>query len=549
MAGGARRNTGWAVPLVLGALVVLFVALGRTPATSASDVTVNGDAAMWYCSRESDPQCQPGVAEINLAFETRNKWLADLYDYDIPDHIRVKVQDLTVRLNVRADAVFDEEEEVFLYRDENDDGVYSSSDVRLARGLLKGKRIVFEDLNQVLGENVANEYATTELRLFMVRDDGGFPDVMTLDGEEEVRVALFKDVQVGARDLVASNRSIATEGALADRSLFDRVDLVNQSRDEVVDRYEGLAPGAAANEIILGPGRIEIAEDVVIASGLAVSVQPGTELWLAAGKSLISYSPMTLEGTATDPITIRNLDPAPFGVVGVIGSMLETEPTVLRHVHASGGSETEINGAYLSGMVSIYRNPKVIVENSTFEGAAADDGLNIKYGEISMQNNVFRGNSADAFDGDFVTGTVSLNLFEGNGNDAIDVSGSTISVEANTVRLSGDKGISIGEASTVEVISNLIDQCSIGIEVKDRSAAMVYNNAIVGSTTVGINAYVKKSFFGEPSIEYYDNAIVGSATTVSGLVDVGQLASNVTEGDLKDLRQQYDWLGTILDRQ
>ena len=78
---------------------------------------------------------------------------------------------------------------------------------------------------------------------------------------------------------------------------------------------------------------------------------------------------------------------------------------------------------------------------------------------------------------------------------------------------------------------------------------MVYNNAIVGSTTVGINAYVKKSFFGEPSIEYYDNAIVGSATTVSGLVDVGQLASNVTEGDLKDLRQQYDWLGTILDRQ
>jgi parallel beta-helix repeat protein len=53
----------------------------------------------------------------------------------------------------------------------------------------------------------------------------------------------------------------------------------------------------------------------------------------------------------------------------------------------------------------------------------------------------------------------------------------------NRITGSGDKGISIGEGSAPFVFNNIITNCAIGIEVKDRSRPVVLHNQLTGNRT------------------------------------------------------------------
>ncbi len=544
----ARRNRTLWLPLAMATIIGLGLVMLRSSSAEANEPAVRGDAEMTFCSKLTDTQCQPGVANINVSFTTRAPSIADLYDYDIPEQVRIRVQEVEIRLNTRADAIFGEEEQVLLYRDADNDGRFSEADVAIGNGLLKGKRILFEDINVDTEVSVADRRGSGGVGLFVVRTDGDFADAVIEDVDGPIKVQLFKDLAVKARDISANDAKIPVVEAVADLSLFDRTDAVSLSRSEFVESVPIFSAGADDVQVVVGPGDFELTDDVVVPAGLHLVIAPGTRFALGAGISFISYSPATIEGTAEAPIVIEPIGNEPFGVFGIIGAMDEETPTTLNYVQARGGSETEINGAFLSGMVSIYRSPEVRVHNSRFADAKADDGLNIKYGLVELTNNQFIANSADAFDGDFVVGEVRNNEFDANGNDSIDVSGSTLHVEGNAIRSSGDKGVSIGERSTVSVVRNLIIGSGIGIQAKDASIADVRENAILDSVNVGVDAYVKKAFFGPPSIEFSDNAIVANSPAISGLVPQAGLPANWTDGDPANWTEAQSWLGPLLEQ-
>ena len=65
--------------------------------------------------------------------------------------------------------------------------------------------------------------------------------------------------------------------------------------------------------------------------------------------------------------------------------------------------------------------------------SAGDDALNLKYGHVHLEDNVFEDNASDAVDLDFVTGLVTGNRAERSGGDAFDFSGSSLEVTDNLV--------------------------------------------------------------------------------------------------------------------
>ena len=259
-------------------------------------------------------------------------------------------------------------------------------------------------------------------------------------------------------------------------------------------------PEPEAHSYTIHTGNYRIKKDIIIPTGLHITIQAGTTLRLDPKVSILSFSPIQAIGTSDLPIKIIKNKTKPFGTFAIIGT--KTNKSTLEFVEVNGGSESFINHIYLSGQFSAY-HADIDIKNSLFKNAQADDSLNIKYANTSITDSHFEENSADAIDLDFVTGLVNSNTFNNNGNDALDLSGSTVSITQNKITNSGDKCISIGENSQPQKVDdNLLDSSNIGIEVKDGSTVTITNNTIQNNN-IGINAYQKKEFFGSAQLNSY----------------------------------------------
>lgn len=536
---------GFLFPLVmiLG-LAGYLVVSGQFRTTEPS--VLRAETTLTYCSAAEAVDCQPGVATVDVLAATRNRWFTDLYEYEVPTTVNVKLQSLDIKLGAGWELWFAEDERLLIAADSDGSGTWSASDEVLAEGLLKGRHLVFEGLNMNLGPESVVLQGEVGVRLFVVRPDREFANgQVEVEGELET-VRVFSNIDTEILDLDASRERIPDRGSVVDVSWFKYHDRVLESFAQAAARYPWMHHDEEADTLTIGPGSIEVREDVIIPAGGHVVVAAGTTLTLAPGRSLVTYSPLTMDGTSASPITVAPLEGEPFGVIGFIGDTAGTADVRLSHVHVTGGSDAVISGAYLSGMVSIYRAGRVIVEDSDFGFGYADDALNIKYGEIELRGSSFGETSADAFDGDFVTGVISANTFHDIGNDAVDFSGSDVHVIGNVVNGAGDKCVSAGEATTVVVEANRLIDCATGVAIKDASQATVRENVFVDASLVNIDIFQKKSFFGQPTGHVEMNGFIGTAPMTSGLLDRLTVGENAVGTDVEQMLETQSWLADVI---
>lgn len=284
-------------------------------------------------------------------------------------------------------------------------------------------------------------------------------------------------------------------------------------------------------------GEVDINKTVIIPHGTQLIIEPGTTITIAPDVSLLSYSPVQAIGTKEAPIKVEAKDPEkPFDVFAVVGP--GANGTHFSDFHIENGSEAHLNGMYLSGMLDVYHVSDVIVENSVFRKAQADDALNFKYVDGVVTNSLFEKNSSDAIDFDFVKGEISSNTFIKNGNDAIDISGTHVPIRNNIVKKSGDKCMSIGENSSPLIINNIMDGCAIGVEVKDLSAPIILNNLIINNE-IGINSYQKKRHFGSAHATVYNTLFYGNEKKITFK---NMFAGQKLPSDESDITIQYSSL-------
>ena len=206
-------------------------------------------------------------------------------------------------------------------------------------------------------------------------------------------------------------------------------------------------------------------------------------------------------GNKNQPIQILSSDGMGQGIL-VLGAK---EKSTLRHVSIDGLTHPKHGDWSVTGAVTFYESP-VSLSYVSISNNSCEDALNIVRTNFTMVQSTISNTQSDAFDGDFVTGTISDSRFDNLGNDAIDISGSDLTIKNVVVSNAGDKGLSAGEDSQMKVTDVEISNSEIGVAGKDLSIVDI-KRITIKDTKLGFTAFKKKPEFGPSSITVINHVL------------------------------------------
>lgn len=251
---------------------------------------------------------------------------------------------------------------------------------------------------------------------------------------------------------------------------------------------------SSTSDIYVKKGAWTVDESIVFPYGYAVHFEDSTSIDLINNSKLIFHGPIFVEGSIEHPVLFKSSNSTGQGIL-VLGT---DRQSVVNHCVFSNLSYLSEGGWSVPGAVNFYEAP-VKISNSAFANNRSEDGLNIVRTNFTLTSSLFSGTQSDAFDGDFVTGTISDCYFKNIGNDGIDVSGSVLTLDRILIRRAGDKGISAGEDSDITANAVIVEGSEIAVAAKDLSSVQV-NNLTIDSCSIGFTAFQKKPEFGPAAI-------------------------------------------------
>lgn len=278
----------------------------------------------------------------------------------------------------------------------------------------------------------------------------------------------------------------------------DLDDTISQYKDSFIAKttdHEFAQINQASKEVIIGAGLHVLQTDLIIPKHYKLVFKPGSSLDIQNGASIISYGAFFSEGTAKNPNKIFSSDGSGKGIF-VSGA---SEKSLVNHTTFSNLSNPSSTIWSVSGAVNFHES-EVEIKNSTFEKNRCEDGLNIIRTTFALTNTTFSDTQSDAFDGDFVKGSINKCIFVNAGNDGIDVSGSEVFLNNVRIENSSDKAISAGENSRITGKGVDIIGGEIGVVSKDLSKVTL-SNVNINSTRLAFSSFQKKSEFGKANIE------------------------------------------------
>ena len=271
---------------------------------------------------------------------------------------------------------------------------------------------------------------------------------------------------------------------------------------------------SAEDTLVIPAGEYQLDQDLVLPPETDLAIEAGTTLRLAGGVSLVAFGSLDVRGTADAPVTVTAVDSEqPFGTVAVRGN--SGTHCDIRHLHLSHGNEAVVAGIYFSGGLSLYHHDQVRIADSIISDNRADDGLNVKYADVVLEDSRFENNHADQVDLDVCPAIVRNCVFSApphpdyNG-DGFDVSTSNCLVIDCRFEGLADKGLSVGEKSRVWAGHNEFEHCHLGIGVKDSSCCYLADNQFTDNQ-MAVFAYKKKRLWDGATVFLLSPAAVASA--------------------------------------
>lgn len=237
-------------------------------------------------------------------------------------------------------------------------------------------------------------------------------------------------------------------------------------------------------------GSYRLDKTLFIPSKYHIVVAPDFHLDFTNEASIISYAPLTAIGTAAKPIRFFSKDTTGGGIF--ISST--AEKSVLEHTTFTNLSIPQVGNWSLSGSVN-FNEATVDISNCIFKNNRSEDALNIIRTSFTMDSTRFVNTYSDAFDGDFVEGSITNSTFVNSGNDGIDVSGSNLTLAHIVIENPSDKGLSAGEGSTMTGNNIKVNGGEIGVVSKDLST-ITLTDVTIENTRLGIACFQKKTEFG-----------------------------------------------------
>jgi len=267
--------------------------------------------------------------------------------------------------------------------------------------------------------------------------------------------------------------------------------IINNS---VAKNYNFLKYDEQNKKITFLEGNWVIDSTIIIPPGYKVIASSGVNISLRNSASIISWSPLSFSGTKPQPIIINSADSTGGGLV-----VLNTEnPSLLEYVKFSNLANPTEGLWELTGAVTFYQSDTEII-NCNFSNNRCEDLLNIIKSELYINNCSFNDTESDAFDGDFINGTIENSTFNNCGNDCMDFSGSELTMNNIEINHALDKGLSFGEKSHIDGLKIKLKNTNIGIASKDLSRVKI-DNLQINDSKIGLTSFQKKSEYGPSEI-------------------------------------------------
>ncbi len=261
--------------------------------------------------------------------------------------------------------------------------------------------------------------------------------------------------------------------------------------EEALDRHPYLQTTAEAGWLTIPEGSWTVSGTLVLPAGYGLWLGPGTTLSFGAEDFLLSSGPLRFQGTAEAPVILQPEGEVWRGVVVLDAS----EPSFWQYVTVADTDTIELDGWILTGAVTFYRSP-VHISHARFLGSRAEDALNIVRTTFHIADTEFADTASDAFDGDFVEGTVERSIFRNIADDGIDVSGSLLTVRDVRFYNLGDKALSIGEASHATAEGVFVDTADYALASKDGSQLTASRVDANNIQIAALAVYTKKPAYG-----------------------------------------------------
>lgn len=260
-----------------------------------------------------------------------------------------------------------------------------------------------------------------------------------------------------------------------------------------------------ADTLIVKQGNHSLNQVIIVPEGRFLKIEKGVQLNMINSAAILSFSPISFLGTKENPIRIFSSDSSGMGISVFQSGRRNT----IEHTQFYGLRNFSFKGWKLTGSLNFYE-ANVDFNHVQFESNHCEDALNIIRSEFTMNDVTFSNISGDAFDGDFVKGSISNSQFSKIGNDAVDFSGSQVQIEFCKMDYIGDKAVSAGEHSEVILNRLFITNATIGMASKDLSMINA-NEVSMKNCRFGIVAFQKKEEFGSAKIQArtlsFDNVI------------------------------------------
>ena len=272
--------------------------------------------------------------------------------------------------------------------------------------------------------------------------------------------------------------------------------------------------------ISIDPGVHNVRGDIFIPAGHTVMIHPNTILEFSSNSTFVCQGNIIARGTKSKPVHFKS-DTNSSHWPGFLLCSSNQVDSFFDHVYfknisgiGKGPNKYGItrNGWTMTGGVTIH-DSNVHFTNCFFENFQTEDALNIISSKFNLDNVVFRNVSSDAFDGDFVQGTISNCYFIDIGGDGADFSGSDIQITDCRFKNISDKAISVGENSRAKISKSRIENVSFGIVSKDQSVTKAENDNIIKNANIAaFSAFQKKPLFGPATIRVSDSTVISSTT-------------------------------------
>ena len=259
------------------------------------------------------------------------------------------------------------------------------------------------------------------------------------------------------------------------------------------------------NDLIIESGDHEIKEDIIVGKNQKLIIKDGANLFLWPNVSIFSEGKTFIDGGSKGIIIKNKFENKPWANLSILGK--NTNGSVLKNVKISGGSTRDIQNILFSGMVNIFWNKNILLENVEIsKNSLGDDALHFTKSQGKIKNLKIFDCLSDCIDMDYSSYSIKNLRSIKSGNDGLDLMESKVDGENLIFNLNMDKSISVGEASKININGLKISNADTGIASKDDSEVILENISIIKSN-IGLDSYRKNSRYNYSGVFVSNNHI------------------------------------------